>query len=141
MWDLRNVSKAVATAKDLPNMSPHTGATLSPDGRFIVTGVSQSRANTEGALALYTFPALEPVRSLPMGNTHVTSVVWHSRINQIFAGTGTGAVAVLYNPQASARGVLMCVTKHPKRRDYVDDFQVDRPIVTPNALPAFRELV
>ena len=73
-----------------------------------------------------------------MGKSSVTALQWHPKINQMLVGLESGAVQVLYSPTASVRGVMLCVTKHPKRFDAAEAFQVDRPIITPHALPAFQ---
>lgn len=64
-------------------------------------------------------------------------VLWHPRINQIFTGSADGTVHAFYSPTHSARGVKMCVVKEQKKRA-VDDYEIDRPIITPHALPMFK---
>jgi len=38
----------------------------------------------------------------------------------------------------SHKGAKLCATKTPKKRA-VDDYEIDRPIITPHALPMFKE--
>lgn len=47
-------------------------------------------------------------------------------------------MAVFYSPTHSVRGAKLCVVKEPKKRA-VDDFEIDRPIITPHALPMFKD--
>jgi hypothetical protein len=68
----------------------------------------------------------------------VVKVLWHPRINQIVTGSADGNVHVFYSPTHSSRGVKMCVVKEQKKRA-VDDYEIDRPIITPHALPMFKE--
>jgi len=77
---------------------------------------------------------------LPVGVTQasVVRVLWHPRINQIITGSADGNIGVYYSPTASARGAKLSVVREPKKRA-VDDYEIDRPIITPHALPMFKE--
>jgi hypothetical protein len=45
---------------------------------------------------------------------------------------------VFYDPEVSVKGAKLCASKAPKKRA-VDDYEIDRPIITPHALPMFKE--
>ena len=54
------------------------------------------------------------------------------------AGNADGTARVFYDPEVSSKGAKLCATKTPKKRA-VDDYEIDRPIITPHALPMFKE--
>lgn len=68
----------------------------------------------------------------------VVKVLWHPRINQIMTGSADGIVTVFYSPTHSSRGAKLPIVKAAKKRA-VDDYEVDRPILTPHALPMFKD--
>lgn len=73
--------------------------------------------------------------------THVTSVLWHPVINQLFVGCGdrtSGSVHVLYSPERSEKGALLCAGKKNRPKNPLD-FQPTPIIHTPGALPMFRD--
>jgi len=45
---------------------------------------------------------------------------------------------VLYDPELSTRGALMCVVRRPRRHDPAD-VELDRPIQNPHSLPMFKQ--
>lgn len=67
-------------------------------------------------------------------------MAWPSRINQILATTSLGEVKVLYSPTLSEKGALLPAARAPRVRRAIDDYDpVDQPIITPHALPMFRD--
>ena len=73
--------------------------------------------------------------------THVTSVMWLPVLNQLLVGCGdrtTGSVHVLYSPERSERGALLCAGKKNRPKSPLD-FQPTPIIHTPRALPMFRD--
>lgn len=73
--------------------------------------------------------------------SHVTSVFWHPLINQLLVGCGdrtSGSVHVLYSPERSEKGALLCAGKKNRPKNPVD-FQPELIIHTPGALPMFRD--
>lgn len=68
----------------------------------------------------------------------VVKVLWHPRINQIITGSADGTVTVFYSPTHSTRGAKLCVVKAAKVRA-IDDYEINRPIITPHALPMFKD--
>ena len=77
---------------------------------------------------------------------------WHKEINQLLVGTSSGKVLlkkttictyitkvhVFYDPDLSKKGALMSVVKEPRKVDPFD-YEPQRPILTPHALPQFAE--
>lgn len=85
---------------------------------------------------------LEVVKTLEVGATPV-KVFWHSKINQIVTGLSNGEICVLYSPETSLNGAKLLLNKGPPRKVTVEDMSdaVTAPhIITPHALPMFRDL-
>ncbi|KAI9012505.1 WD40-repeat-containing domain protein [Phycomyces nitens] len=116
LWDTRNIKKPVRAAYNLEVVNPQANVIFSPDERLILTGRSTTGVN----------------------QSSVVKVLWHPRINQIVTGSADGTVSVFYSPTHSVRGAKLCVVKEAKKRA-VDDYEIDRPIITPHALPMFRD--
>jgi len=53
-------------------------------------------------------------------------------------GSADGIVTVFYSPTHSSRGAKLPIVKAAKKRA-VDDYEIDRPILTPHALPMFKD--
>lgn len=82
----------------------------------------------------------EVVRKMEVSEA-VCPIMWHERLNQIFYGTGSrngGRTHVLYHPDRSERGALLCVGK-VARKQSTDDFESPVVVHTPNALPMFQQ--
>ena len=91
-------------------------------------------------VALSLKPPYELVQQVGMPGP-VTAIQWHPRINQILVGTGErakGWTHVLYNPDMSDKGALLCAGKKPRQ---VNPFDYQPPMVihTPGSLPMFRD--
>jgi hypothetical protein len=71
-------------------------------------------------------------------DTGITKVLWHKRINQILIGCTNGQVPIFYDPEMSSKGAILCAGREPKRRA-VDDIPLGNVIITPHALPMFRD--
>ncbi|CAO3645547.1 unnamed protein product [Cunninghamella blakesleeana] len=137
VWDIRNVKKPVNVQYNLDIVNPEVDVIFSPDERLILTGTACPKGQGVGKLVMMDRDSLEIVRTMHIGQSSVVSVLWHPRINQIFTGSADGTVHAFYSPTHSARGVKMCVVKEQKKRA-VDDYEIDRPIITPHALPMFK---
>ncbi|KAL3132621.1 hypothetical protein ABBQ32_009149 [Trebouxia sp. C0010 RCD-2024] len=140
MWDLRKLKAPVHVFTGLPTTHSETGCCFSPDESLILTGVSAQRDGTGGALLFFDVNKLQLVRRIGTVGSAV-AVHWHSRLNQIFVGTGDkagGCVRALYDPTLSERGVLLCAARKPRTKDPLD-FEAPVVIHTPHALPMFKE--
>ncbi|KAK9728598.1 hypothetical protein K7432_000946 [Basidiobolus ranarum] len=138
IWDIRNFKSAVNIANDLTTFNAETNIIFSPDEKLILTGTGVKKNEGYGKVVMMDRNTLEVVRTMSVSQSSVVRVLWHSRINQIITGSGDGTVSVFYDPHASARGAKLCVVKEPKARA-VDDYEVNRPILTPHALPLFKD--
>ncbi|GAB1519297.1 hypothetical protein RhiTH_002363 [Rhizoctonia solani] len=148
LWDTRSFKKPVTTATDVPTLYPGTSAIFSPDEKYIVTGAAAIPGRQPGRLLFMPRHGasgengLKPARSVILGEkVSAVKVVWHSKINQVLASLSDGSVRVLYSPNASTNGAKLCVTRAPKKVT-IEDISAalrDAPILTPHALPMFKE--
>ena len=70
-----------------------------------------------------------------------TALAWHPRINQLLVGSGErskGWTHVLYNPDMSEKGALLCAAKKPRQRN-PNDYEPPVVIHNPSSLPMFRD--
>ncbi|KAG7157714.1 WD repeat-containing protein 70-like [Homarus americanus] len=138
LWDIRNTKQAVHTAKDLFNRFGMTDCVFSPNDQIVVTGTSLNRGETSGKLMMYNRNTWEVVRELHVGPSHVVKIIWHPRLNQIMLGCGDGKVRLLYEPKVSHNGAILVAGKHKKRSKQAE-VVVSQQVITPHALPMFRE--
>eukprot|EP00897_Mesotaenium_endlicherianum_P009569 jgi/Mesen1/8640/ME000500S08114 len=144
MWDLRKFKEPLKVFGDLPNSYAQTNLAWSPDERLLLTGTSHEKGGAGGQVAVIDKDRLELVRRIGMADEQsVVRVLWHPRLNQIFATAGNkkeGGTHVLYDPALSERGALACVARAPRRRR-AEDFALGAapPVIhNPHALPLFR---
>jgi len=134
LWDARAFKKPLAVHEDLPSASAQTNVIFSSDEQYLLTGTAGSappeedgghsspsrRGSKSGEIVVLSRENLSRVRSFtPSGVTPTTSIIkllWHPKINQLFASTSTGSVSIFYSPTRSARGALLCVDRHVRSR-------------------------
>ncbi|KAG0026486.1 hypothetical protein BGZ82_009451 [Podila clonocystis] len=121
VWDTRNLKHPLSIAEDLDSMNAEANVIFSPDERLILTGTSVKKNAGYGKIVMMNSSNLEIVRTV-----------------SIIAGNADGSARVYYDPDVSSKGALLCASKAPKKRA-VDDYEIDRPIITPHALPMFKE--
>lgn len=121
LWDARNLNKPLAVKGDLPNLYHETNLIFSPDERAVLTGSAGDKAGHVNVLNRADLSLREQVA---VGDTpgSVVRLVWHSKINQLFASTCKGTVHVYYSPESSSRGALLSVNRASRRRRDVEDF-------------------
>ncbi|TPX72312.1 hypothetical protein SpCBS45565_g00625 [Spizellomyces sp. 'palustris'] len=143
LWDIRKFTTAVASVTGLVNFFEETNVVFSPNGRYILTGTSVKKDEGAGKLCIFERDTLTKVQEVDIARSSVVRVLWHGRINQILTGVGDGSVQVLYDPLVSLSGVKVALSKRPKQRaaDDIDLYSDNssRPILTPHALPMFRD--
>jgi len=126
----------------LTSFYPETNAVFSPDERYIACGRSAEGRGNRGALVILQRDTLEVQRSIECEpGVSAVRVVWHSKINQIVTGLSNGQIKVLYSPDASLNGAKLLLTKSAKKVTIEDASRafLSQPIITPHALPMFRE--
>ncbi|KAF9206783.1 hypothetical protein BGZ49_001834 [Haplosporangium sp. Z 27] len=138
LWDVRNLKHPLSIAEDLVTLNSEVNVIYSPDERLIITGTGVKKNEGYGKVVMMNSENLEIVRTMSVTQSSVVKVLWHEKLNQIIAGNADGTARVFYDPEVSSKGALLCATKAPKKRA-VDDYEIDRPIITPHALPMFKE--
>uniref|UniRef100_UPI00358E31B3 WD repeat-containing protein 70 n=1 Tax=Myxine glutinosa TaxID=7769 RepID=UPI00358E31B3 len=137
-WDVRSFGQPVAVTSDLPNLYHSTDVCFSPDDKLLLTGTSAKRGGeVDGRLLFLDRQTLSVAYTIDTA-VGVASCLWHPKVNQLLAGTTTGQVRLFYSPELSQRGAKLCVVK-PTRRAKVDQGVTQDYIITPHALPLFRE--
>ncbi|WVN88961.1 uncharacterized protein L203_104176 [Cryptococcus depauperatus CBS 7841] len=141
LWDIRQIRKSIAVASDLKNDYPDTNIVFSPDDKQILSGTSVPKGQ-KGSVVFLNSATLEEERRVIIGEGSVVRVLWHSKINQIFASLSTGALHILYSPHLSIHGALLPLAKLPKTTARDPSFStVDlKPVIfTPDALPMYQD--
>ncbi len=116
------------------------------------TGGGGSSSSSGGALDVgQTKPSLHffstaadsppfPVLSLALAEHghSLLCVRWQAKINQIFIGTSSGSVLVLFDPRFSVKGAVLTQGRAAKREKDPSDYCVVGEIYNPNALRMYR---
>ncbi|PQQ17535.1 WD repeat-containing protein 70 [Prunus yedoensis var. nudiflora] len=127
VWDLRQMKDPVKVFDDLPNNYAQTNIAFSPDEQLFLTGTSIERESPIGGLLCFFDRAkLQLVSKVGISPTcSVVQCAWHPKLNQIFATAGDksqGGTHVLYDPNLSEKGALVCVARAPRKKS-IDDFE------------------
>ncbi|KAG9071475.1 hypothetical protein KI688_005687 [Linnemannia hyalina] len=138
LWDARNLKHPLSIAEDVASLNSEANVIFSPDERLILTGTGVKKNEGYGKIVMMNSENLEVVRTVSVSQSSVVRVLWHDKLNQIVAGNADGTARVYYDPEVSNKGAKLCATKTPKKRA-VDDYEIDRPIITPHALRMFKE--
>jgi len=139
LWDVRRFDRPLAQWDDLPALSSMTGCDFSPDGALLVTGTSVKRGAGTPQLVFFSTDTLERVASVDVDGASVVPLLWHPKLNQIVAGNADGASYVMYDPSMSEKGAMTCTAKRAPKRAALSYTGGAMHIMTPHALPMFRE--
>ncbi|KAI2630544.1 WD repeat domain-containing protein [Xylaria nigripes] len=144
LWDTRKFKEPLVTVEHLSTSDeyPMTNIKYGPNSTSLITG------SRTGHLHILNPGNLQPEFTTPItAGVPLITVNWHTKINQIVAGSANGETRVLYNPSMSTRGAVDVMSRAPKKR-HIDDnpeFTTDMSlglsgdsIVTPGALPGAR---
>ncbi|XP_059395033.1 WD repeat-containing protein 70 [Carassius carassius] len=137
-WDIRNFRKPLAAVTGLTSSFPMTDCCFSPDDKLLLTGTSVKKDEGNGKLLFFERESLQKVYEIEVGDTSVVRCLWHPKLNQIMVGTGSGLAKVYYDPIKSQRGAMLCVVKSKRKEKHAETLTQDY-IITPHALPMFRE--
>ncbi|GAA6107627.1 WD repeat-containing protein 70 isoform X4 [Tachysurus ichikawai] len=137
-WDIRNFKKPLNVATGLCSYFPMTDCCFSPDDKLLVTGTSVKRDQGNGKLVFFDRESFKKVYEIEVASTSVVRCLWHPKLNQIMVGTGNGLAKVYYDPVKSQRGAKLCVVKSKRKEKQAETLTQDY-IITPHALPMFRE--
>ncbi|KAJ2758974.1 hypothetical protein IWQ56_005862 [Coemansia nantahalensis] len=133
LWDVRKMTAPLAVAAGIPAAGPESNVAFSPSGRRLAVGAAGATVAVLDTADL----AVRRRAAVPVPGD-VLSLAWHPRLDQVAAGLTTGDIVVLYDPARSRRGVAMCVRKQPPAR-HAGAVAAVGPIITPHALPLFRD--
>eukprot|EP01029_Cantina_marsupialis_P023534 TRINITY_DN5897_c0_g2_i1.p1 TRINITY_DN5897_c0_g2~~TRINITY_DN5897_c0_g2_i1.p1 ORF type:complete len:603 (-),score=176.55 TRINITY_DN5897_c0_g2_i1:140-1948(-) len=145
LWDSRNLYDPVKTFS-IPSMYEVPNFAISPDGRTLCAGQCYDpkiNPSMNGKLVFFDLETSseEPLCSFDAFDSSCMSIDWSRETNQIMIGSSDGEVKVLFDPDHSKKGALLCAGRAPKKTS-IDDLQAGAmPIITPHALPMFREEV
>lgn len=138
LWDLRSFKKCLNQITDLYSRYDMTDAIFSPDDRLAVTCTSLKKGEKTGCLLFYDTSTFQLTRKLEVAESHIIKVLWHPKLNQIFAGTGNGIVKCFYDEKRSLRGATLCATKTQRKVQHAEIIS-SQQVITPHALPLFRQ--
>ncbi|XP_051971961.1 WD repeat-containing protein 70-like [Xyrauchen texanus] len=137
-WDIRNFRKPLGVVNGLNTFFPMTDCCFSPDDKLLVTGTSVKKDEGNGKLVFFERESLKKAYEIEVTNASVVRCLWHPKLNQIMVGTGNGLAKVYYDPVKSQRGAMLCVVKSKRKERHAETLTQDY-IITPHALPMFRE--
>ncbi|XP_074425872.1 WD repeat-containing protein 70 [Larus michahellis] len=138
IWDIRQFKKPLNSAERLPSFFPMTDCCFSPDDKILVTGTSVKKGGGSGKLIFFYRDTFQKLYEIEVTDASVVRCLWHPKLNQIMVGTGNGLAKVYYDPVKSQRGAKLCVVKTKRKERQAETLTQDY-IITPHALPMFRE--
>ena len=132
--------------------SSHAAANVefSPDGSLIVAGSALPVAKGQRSVLSFfkiatdgtapTNTVAEPCLQISvMSDASVLAVKWAHATNQIFCCTSAGSIRVFYDPKLSIKGALLSAGRAAPRPREASDYASVGQIITPHALPMFRD--
>ncbi|XP_037965751.2 gastrulation defective protein 1 homolog [Plutella xylostella] len=138
LWDLRATKQPLNVFDNLFSRYEQTDCGFSPDDAMVFTGESLQKGQDVGRLLFYNTKTFKKVTQIEVSKSHVIKAVWHAKLNQIFVGCGNGVVKCYYDQKKSLRGAKLCIVKtHRKKQS--SDVVSSQQIITPHALPLFRQ--
>nr|CAG4642384.1 EOG090X0364 [Evadne anonyx] len=138
LWDIRQTKEAVHTANNLFSRFSMTDCSFSPNDRLLMTGTSFQKGEEGGKLVFFDRQTFQQVYDIQVPKTHVVRTLWHPKLNQIVMGGGDGVVRMYFDAEQSNRGAKLCIAK-PKKRVRQTEIMSTMRVITPHALPMFRE--
>ncbi|XP_053154619.1 WD repeat-containing protein 70 isoform X2 [Hemicordylus capensis] len=138
IWDIRQFKTPLNSVAGLPSFFPMTDCCFSPDDKLLVTGTSIKKGDGSGKLLFFNRETFKKVYEIDVTDASVVRCLWHPKLNQIMVGTGNGLAKVYYDPIKSQRGAKLCVVKTKRKERQAETLTQDY-IITPHALPMFRE--
>jgi hypothetical protein len=95
-------------------------------GTSVMKGSSSLQADETSekpsSLVLLNADTLKLEKRVGFSSNGVICALWSGKLNQIMVGLADGKVKVLYSPEKSVKGIKLCATRAPPRRDPLDDF-------------------
>jgi len=139
LWDVRKFATPLASWGGLDALASMVGCDFSPDHSMLVTGTAVKKGQGTAQLHFFSTRTFEKVGHVDVDGASVVPVLWHPRLNQIIAGNADGNAYVLYDPEMSERGIMYCLAKAAPKRTSVSFTNNAMHIVTPHALPMYKD--
>ncbi|KAJ2782733.1 hypothetical protein H4R18_002107 [Coemansia javaensis] len=148
LWDVRRMAKPLAVCEGLPSAGPEAGVAFSPSGRTLLVGAASGThiLPASATLAVLSTADMTERRRVQLGQQQqqragdVLSISWHPRLDQVAVGLTSGDIVLLYDPERGGmRGAARCARRQPRRSDGAVGSAGAGPIITPHALPLFRD--
>ena len=137
LWDIRKFSQTLHAFDNLPNYYAMTGIIFSPDDKIVATGTSVKNEHGKGKISFFSKSTFESVEEVSCGNNSVVSLLWHPKLNQVFAGTSNGECRVYFDAESSRNGALLFAGKIRKIKQVTG--MISQEAITPYALPMYKE--
>ena len=139
LWDLRRFDTPLAAWGALPNIYGMAGCDFSPDGELLIAGTSVKKGDGAAQIVVVSTSTLQRVSEIDVDGASVVALSWHPRLNQILVGSADGGVYVMYDPEVSQKGAMLCANKAPPKRATHVYTGGAMQIMTPHALPMFKD--
>ncbi|XP_064384798.1 WD repeat-containing protein 70-like isoform X2 [Halichondria panicea] len=137
LWDLRSFKRPVNVVTELDTFFSGTDCVFSPNEQVIMTGTSVKKGQGKGKLMFFD-RELNEVYQLAVSDASVVRCIWHPKLNQIVVGCSDGQAKVYFSPKHSFRGAKLCANKKKRKKD-ISEISLNTRIITPHALPLFRD--
>jgi hypothetical protein len=139
LWDVRRFDAPIAEWGGLPCHHSMTSCDFSADGNLVVTGTGRKKGDGQPELSFFSTRApYDRVHVAPVDGSSAVALCWHPRLNQIVVGNADAAAYVLYDPEVSEKGAMLCATRAAPKRSAVAFTGGAAHIITPHALPMFQ---
>lgn len=139
LWDLRRFDAPLAEWGSLPSIFAMAQCDFSPGGDLLVTGTSVKKGEGGASLTFVSTRTLEKVAEVPVDGASIVALRWHPQLNQLILGNADGGAYVLYDPDVSEKGALLCATKAAPKRSGLVYTGGAMQVITPHALPMFKD--
>lgn len=167
VWEQRKICRSAAPlliCQGLPSFYEKADCAFSSNSKILCAGTSipPGKKGTKqegcGKLKFYNVPTGRenesnglPVLELDVApGSSVIRVVWHPKLNQIFGSCSDGRTFIFYDSKLSSNGALLSTAKVARKKDELSVLLASRapqgsagitgPIMTPHALPMFRDV-
>ena len=155
IWDTRQALIPLRIIDNLPNEFDNTDIVWSPRQDFALTLTNPSSGG-DGTMAFISSKTFEverhalpvpvkeedpsPSPARPPRSRRLVRVAWSAAINQIAVGAFDGTIHQMYDHVLSRRGIIQCLSRPPRKEELTANISEQvGPIITPHALPMFRD--
>ena len=141
LWDMRNVKEAVHIWDNLPSLSSKMGITLNSLNNIVLTGTSPVKRSDYGYFKFFSLEDYSLLYDMKLNNNSPTSILWDSKLNQIFSCDTKGDCEIYFDPEISNNGIINSIFKKTKIKEKTEEnFSYVMPVITPLQLPLFEEI-